>query len=144
MKATEYFTEERLDAIGRSVKAAEKATSGEVRVYIEDRCKNDVLDRAAFLFAELNMHRTELRNGVLFYLAMHDRKFAIIGDAGINAKVPTDFWEGIKSSMTRYFQEGKFAEGLEIGIAMAGTALAEHFPHRKDDVNELPDDIIVK
>ncbi|MBI1287412.1 MAG: TPM domain-containing protein [Flavobacteriales bacterium] len=144
MKASEYFTEARLTAIGSAIKAAEKATSGEIRLYVEDRCKEDVLDRAAFLFGELEMHKTELRNGVLFYLAMQDRKFAILGDGGINAKVEKDFWDGIKAEMLNSFKQGEFAQGLEKGILMAGKALAEHFPYQDDDVNELPDDIIVK
>lgn len=144
MKAKEYFTESRLAEIDAAIKQAERTTSGEIRLYVEDKCKEDVLDHAAFLFGELDMHKTELRNGVLFYLSMQDHKFAILGDGGINAKVPEDFWEHIKEEMVSHFKEGQFAVGLEKGIAMAGKALAEHFPYQKDDVNELPDDIIVK
>ncbi len=144
MKAKDYFTESRLAEIDAAIKQAEKTTSGEIRLYVEDKCKEDVLDHAAFLFGELEMHKTELRNGVLFYLAMQDHKFAILGDGGINAKVPEDFWEHIKEAMVAHFKEGNFAKGLEEGIGMAGKALAEHFPYQKDDVNELPDDIIVK
>jgi uncharacterized membrane protein len=81
---------------------------------------------------------------VLFYLAMQDHKFAILGDGGINAKVPKDFWDHIKESMVTHFKEGMFAEGIEKGIAMAGKALAEHFPYQDGDVNELSDDIIIK
>lgn len=144
MKAAEYFTDQRLADIGVAIKQAEKQTSGEIRLYIEDKCKEDVLDHAAFLFGELNMHKTELRNGVLFYLALQDHKFAILGDGGINAKVEAGFWDNIKEEMVKYFKEGRFAEGLEQGIIMAGEALSTHFPFQKDDVNELPDDIIVK
>lgn len=127
-----------------AIKTAEKNTSGEVRLYVEDKCKEDVLDHAAFLFEELEMHKTELRNGVLFYLAMQDHKFAILGDGGINAKVPKDFWENIKEAMLAHFKEGRFAEGLKQGIDMAGKALAEHFPYQDGDINELSDDIIIK
>ena len=144
MIAKEYFTETRLADLDKAIKAAEKATSGEVRLYVEDKCKEDVLDHAAFLFAELNMHKTELRNGVLFYLALKDRKFAILGDGGINAKVGNDFWNHIKTEMLDFFKEEKFSEGLEKGITMAGEALSAHFPYQKDDVNELSDDIIIK
>jgi uncharacterized membrane protein len=144
LKAQEYFTDERLAKIDAAIKQAEKTTSGEIRLYVEDTCKEDVLDHAAFLFGELKMHKTELRNGVLFYLAMQDHKFAILGDGGINAKVPKDFWDHIKESMVTHFKEGMFAEGLEKGIAMAGKALAEHFPYQDGDVNELADDIIIK
>ena len=144
MKAQGYFTEERLAEIDSAIKVAEKKTSGEIRLYVEDACKEEVLDHAAFLFGELEMHKTELRNGVLFYLAMEDHKFAILGDGGINAKVPDDFWDSIKEAMVSHFKEGKFAEGLKQGIEMAGKALAEHFPYQDGDVNELSDDIIVK
>lgn len=144
MKAAEYFTEARLAEIDKAIKAAEKATSGEVRLYVEDKCNEDVMDRAAFLFGELKMHKTELRNGVLFYLAMTDRKFAVLGDGGINAKVDADFWDQIKAEMLSRFKEEKFAEGLQKGISMAGEALSTHFPYQKGDVNELSDEIIIK
>ncbi len=144
MKAQDYFTEVRLQEIGSAIKQAEKRTSGEIRLYIEDKCKEDVLDHAAFLFGKLEMHKTELRNGVLFYLAMEDHKFAILGDGGINAKVPQDFWNHIKEVMAEKFKNGEFAKGLEVGIEMAGKALAEHFPYQEGDINELSDDIIVK
>ncbi|MFC2175619.1 TPM domain-containing protein [Bacteroidota bacterium] len=144
MKASDYFTQERLATIDLAIKSAEKNTSGEIRLYIEDKCKEDVLDHAAFLFAELEMHKTELRNGVLFYLAIKDRKFAILGDAGINSKVEKDFWNQIKEAMKLEFVKGDFTNGLQMGIRMTGEALAAHFPYQKDDLNELSDDIIVK
>lgn len=144
MKAQDYFTEERLKEIDAAIKQAEKNTSGEIRLYVEDKCNEDVLDHAAFLFGELEMHKTELRNGVLFYLAIQDHKFAILGDGGINAKVPKDFWEHIKEAMVNHFKAGDFAKGLEQGIELAGKALAEHFPYQDGDVNELSDEIIVK
>jgi uncharacterized membrane protein len=87
------------------------------------------------------MHKTKLRNGVLFYLAIKDKKFAILGDAGINAAVPGDFWEKIKNYMQEEFRKGNFTEGLCEGIRMAGEQLKSHFPYQSDDVNELPDDI---
>jgi uncharacterized membrane protein len=127
--------------IVNAIKQAEKNTSGEVRVHIENYSKTDVLDRAADVFAMLKMHKTQLRNGVLFYLALKDQNFAVLGDAGINAVVPNNFWESIKEAMQEHFKKGDFAEGLSIGITMAGEKLKEHFPYQKDDVNELPDDI---
>jgi len=127
--------------IVNAIKRAEKNTSGEVRVHIENHCKVDVLDRAADVFAMLKMHKTQLRNGVLFYLALKDQNFAVLGDAGINAVVPNNFWESIKDAMLENFKKGNFAEGLSVGITMAGEKLKEHFPYQKDDVNELPDDI---
>lgn len=124
-----------------AIKQAEKNTSGEIRVHIERKCKEDVLDHAAFMFDALEMQQTELRNGVLIYLAMEDRQLAILGDVGINQKVASDFWETTKDAMISNFKEGNYAQGLREGILMAGEQLKEHFPYQKNDVNELSDDI---
>jgi uncharacterized membrane protein len=99
------------------------------------------MDRAAYLFRQLDMHKTQLRNGVLFYLALNNRRFAIIGDKGINQKVPENFWDDIKLKMIDHFRDGRFAEGLVYGITVAGEQLKKHFPYYKNDVNELSDDI---
>ena len=139
--AKDLFTEEEQQQIVNAIKEAEKNTSGELRVHIERNCKEDVLDHAAFMFDELEMQKTELRNGVLIYLAVEDRKLAILGDAGINAKVSKDFWDKTRDFMISNFKEGKFTEGLSGGIKMAGEQLKQHFPYQKDDTNELSDDI---
>lgn len=141
MKASTFFSKEQQAQILAAVKEAEMETSGEIRVHIESSLKGDVLDRAAWLFKKLGMHETAERNGVLFYLAVSDRKFAIIGDAGINAKVPGGFWNDISELLKNNFKEGKFTEGLSEGILLAGKHLKMHFPHKSDDVNELPDEI---
>jgi uncharacterized membrane protein len=141
MKASSFFTKEQQNLILESVKVAEKETSGEIRVHIETSCPEDVLDRAAWVFGKLGMNKTAERNGVLFYLAVADRKFAIIGDAGINAKVPEGFWNEISELLKNNFREAKFTVGLSRGIIMAGEQLKAHFPYSKDDVNELPDEI---
>jgi uncharacterized membrane protein len=141
MKASSFFTKEQQAQILASVREAELETSGEIRVHIETTLKGDVLDRAAWLFKKLDMDKTAERNGVLFYLAVEDRKFAIIGDAGINSKVPAGFWDKAKEMMLENFKAGKFTEGLSKGILMAGEQLKTHFPHQSNDVNELPDEI---
>lgn len=136
-----FFSSEEKKRITDAIAEAEKNTSGEIRLHAEGHCKIDVLDRAAYVFKKLGMHETEQRNGVLFYLAVHDRKFAIIGDAGINRVVPADFWNEIKETMLGYFKEGKFTDGLTKGILMAGEQLKANFPFHKDDVNELSNEI---
>jgi uncharacterized membrane protein len=141
MKASSFFSKEQQAQILASVKEAEMETSGEIRVHIETTLKGDVLDRAAWLFNKLGMDKTAERNGVLFYLAVEDRKFAIIGDAGINSKVHAGFWDEISEALKKNFKEGKFTEGLSEGIIKAGIQLKTHFPYNKDDVNELPDEI---
>lgn len=141
MKAKDFFSADEQKQIVEAIRRAEKNTSGEIRVHLEWHCKGDVLDRAAKTFAMLKMHKTELRNGVLIYLAINDRKFAIIGDAGINAKVPDDFWDSTKELMVSHFKENRMVKGLVEGIAHAGEQLKKHFPYQQDDINELSDDI---
>lgn len=136
-----FFTKEEKQSIEDAIRQAELNTSGEIRVHIENKFKGDVLDRAAFIFDKLGMKKTELRNGVLFYLAIKNRKFAIIGDSGINAVVPENFWEDTKEIMAAHFKEGDFTTGLSKGIIEAGNILKKHFPHKSDDINELSDEI---
>jgi len=141
MKASSFFSGEQQAEILAAIRKAEDNTSGEIRVHLETSIQGDVLDRAAWIFKKMKMHETAERNGVLFYLAVDIRKFAIIGDKGINEKVGENFWDSIKHVMEEHFRKGDFSEGLIRGILMAGTQLREHFPFKKGDVNELPDDI---
>ena len=127
--------------IGQAIAEAERNTSGEIRVHLENECNEDVLDHAAYIFKTLKMHKTKLRNGVLFYMSIIDHKFAILGDAGINAKVPEDFWNSIKDQMIADFKAGNVAGGLCKGISMAGEQLKVHFPYGKEDVDELTNEI---
>ncbi len=139
--AKDFFTETQKEDIKNAIQTAELETSGEIRVHIENECDGDVMDRAATVFEKLGMAKTELRNGVLFYLAVKNRKFAIIGDKGINTNVPEDFWDVVKMKMLNHFREGRFSTGLEEGIEMVGIELKKYFPYMSDDVNELPDEI---
>lgn len=128
--------------IVEAIRSAELATSGEVRVHIESRCEEDnPLDRAAWIFQELGMEKTALRNGVLVYVALKSRQFCIIGDAGINSVVPADFWDSAKNLMLKEFAQGHIAQGIASGINRVGVLLKEKFPYQDDDVNELPDAI---
>jgi uncharacterized membrane protein len=135
------FTGQYKAMVRRAIEVAEMDTSGEIRVHIENKCPEDPMDRAAYIFGKLSMHKTALRNGVLFYLAVKDKKFVILGDAGINAVVPSGFWDNISEMLLHHFREDKIAEGLAEGIRMAGEQLKSHFPRQKDDINELTDEI---
>jgi uncharacterized membrane protein len=138
MKSTErLLTEADKIQITKAIETAEKQCSGEIRVHLISHSKGDILDQAAFVFNKLGMHKTEKRNGVLFLLATTDKKFAVLGDAGINTIVPSDFWNIIKEEMQNHFREGNFVTGLEVGIKMAGEALNKYFPYCKDDKDEL-------
>ncbi len=141
-EARYFFSTEEKDRIINAIREAENKTSGEIRVHMEDHCPGgDPLLRALALFKKLGMHKTDLRNGVLFYLAVKDRKFAILADEGINQVVTEGYWDQIKSVMEAHFKEGRFLEGLVQGITMAGEQLKKAFPVSKDDINELPDEI---
>ena len=124
-----------------AIERAELNTSGEIRVHMEAKCKEDSLDHAAFIFEKLGMHKTEQRNGILFYIALNDHKFAVIGDAGINEKVADEFWEKVKNEMIPYFKDGHLAEGLAKGIERAGQELKTYFPYQSNDKNELDNEI---
>ena len=141
MNAEKILTPAKKDEIKAAIKKAEKITSGEIRVVVEDTCKADVLDRAAHLFRKLKMHETKERNGVLIYVSVDDHKFAIIGDAGIHKIVKDDFWNKIKEEMAQHFRQGQIAEGIIHAIHEAGKALSHHFPCQKDDRDELSDEI---
>lgn len=141
MKSSTFFTKEEQAKLLAAIREAENETSGEIRLHIETSIKGDVLDEAAWAFKKLGMDKTAERNGVLFYMVVKDRKFAILGDSGIHAKVPAGFWDCISELLAKNFKEGKFAEGLSEGIILAGKQLKTHFPHQKDDVNELSDEI---
>ena len=140
-RAKDFFSKEQKSEIKKAILNAELDTSGEIRVHIENECNGDALDRASCLFGKLKMDTTELHNGVLFYLALISKKFAIIGDSGINKEVPENFWEDIKTIMAEKFVVGDFTEGLATGITMAGVRLKKHFPRHIDDINELSDEI---
>jgi uncharacterized membrane protein len=141
MSINKFLSQEEEAQVVQAIKAAEHRTSGEIRIHIESVCKGDVLDRAAWLFKQLKMHKTELRNGVLIFLSTSDRKFAILGDAGINAVVPEGFWNDVKDLMISNFAKGDLLQGFVLGIASVGEKLKEFFPYQEDDVNELPDEI---
>jgi len=141
MKPSRFFTREQKDRILDAIHSAESNTSGEIRVHVERLCIGEPTDRAAYLFEKLAMHKTNLRNGVLFYMSYDDHKIAILGDAGINAVVPDNFWDSILEMVAARFREGDFIGGLEAGIKNAGVQLKGHYPHRPDDINELPDEI---
>ncbi|MFN2260733.1 MAG: TPM domain-containing protein [Psychroflexus sp.] len=140
-KVSEFINKKDERDIVEAIKEAELNTSGEVRVHIEHKCDGDPVDRAKAVFEELEMHKTELSNGVLIYVAIDDHQFAIIGDKGINEVVPKGFWESTKDEIISNFKHHHFKNGLVQGILKAGEELKKHFPYQSDDENELNDEI---
>ena len=143
MKAKDFFTKDELNKIVGSIEQAELETSGEIRFHLESRCKGDVLKRAVQVFKNLHMHKTELHNGTLIYLATIDKKYAIVGDKGINEKVPENFWEDVKDEMSEKFKNNEFVTGISNAVLYIGEKLKEFFPYQSDDINELSDDVSI-
>jgi len=141
MSTQKFFTDSQQQAIIKSIENAELNTSGEIRLHVEDTCKINPVDRAIEIFEKLEMHKTELRNGVLFYLATKDKKIAVIGDKGINDIVTENFWDDVKNEIINQFKNNLFSEGICKGIEMAGEKLKMHFPFQVGDTNELSNDI---
>ncbi len=140
-KTEDFLTKQDEQEIVSSIVEAEKNTSGEIRVHIEEHSEKSPLDRAQEVFFELKMNETKDRNGVLFYVCVSDKKFAIIGDKGINEVVETDFWDCTKETVIANFKERNFKKGLVEGILRAGERLKKHFPFQSDDTNELSNEI---
>jgi uncharacterized membrane protein len=143
MSASEEFlsvSEER--AIVDAIKQAEKNTSGEIRVHLEDFSKQPPLERAKEVFLSLEMHKTSARNGVLFYVSVSDHHFVILGDEGINKLVTADFWNDTKDLVISHFKKGNNKEGLVYGILKAGEELKRYFPYCElTDEDELSNEI---
>lgn len=132
--------EEELEVVA-AIKTAEANTSGEIRVHIEKSTTLKHYDRALELFEQLEMFKTEQRNGVLIYVATEDRQFVICGDQGIDAVVSDDFWDTTRDEIATHFKQGHFKQGLVAGILHAGHQLKQFFPWQKDDTNELSNEL---
>ena len=140
-KTEDFLSNAEEQEIVLAIVEAEKNTSGEIRVHIEEHTEKSPLDRAQEVFFELKMDETQDRNGVLFYVCVSDKKFAIIGDKGINEAVESDFWDCTKDTVIANFKEGNFKKGLVEGILRAGERLKKYFPYQSDDTNELSNEI---
>ena len=138
---TTFLTKEDENEIVEAIRLAEKNTSGEIRVHIEQTTSKVPFDRALEVFYELKMNETQLQNGVLIYLAVADKQFVICGDKGINEVVATDFWDSTKEIMANQFKKSNFKQGLIDGITQAGEQLKTYFPWQENDTNELSNEI---
>ncbi len=132
-----------LDLVAQAVAEAERHTSAEIRVHLDHRCPGDAVARAVEVFERLGMHRTAERHGVLIYAAVEDRKLAVIGDAGIHARVGEAFWRRLVADVTVHFREARPRAGFLHAVRDVGQALRRHFPRRPDDPNELTDEVSI-
>lgn len=141
MRAKNFFNLQQQKNIVDAISSAELNTSGEIRLHLVDTTKNDVYQEAISVFESLEMTKTEQRNGVLIFLAVRDKKFAILGDKGINDIVPANFWDSVRDEMIMFFKKQDFEQGIIAGITAVGEKLKAHFPYSKDDENELSNEI---
>jgi uncharacterized membrane protein len=137
----QFFTKAEQDKLIEAIQQAELNTSGEIRVHVEPKCSVNPEDRAKEVFSQLGMHETELKNGVLVYLAYESRVFAIIGDKGIHEKVSNTFWDAERDTMKTYFSKQDYLNGIQVVIKDVGSKLKQHFPFQSDDTNELSNEI---
>ena len=141
MALVDFIPSEGQRRIADAITAAERQTTGEICVHVTPRCRGDVMKRAARTFNRLHLYTTKRRNAVLIFVAYEDRKFAILGDTGINAVVPRGFWDGEVEELTNYLKAGRPVDGLCAIIARMGERLSEYFPGERDDENELSNEV---
>ncbi|HKK77144.1 MAG TPA: TPM domain-containing protein [Saprospiraceae bacterium] len=136
-----FFNEKEEAAIIKSIQEAEQNTSGEIRVHLHEAIDKSLMQDAKMAFRKMGMQKTRARNGVLVFLVPAEKKFAILGDKGINEVVPDDFWEEVKDKMQHFFRRGLFADGVCAGIEQVGAQLGVYFPYQNNDKNELSNEI---
>ena len=143
-KRKDFFSPDERARIIDAIRVAEMQTSGEIRLFVESRCKYvDPVDQASEIFWRLKMDQTVERNGVLIYVAIKDHQLAIIGDEGIHQRVGSQFWDKEVVNMLKHFQNKEFVAGVIAVVEDIGEALRTHFPYvTSTDKNELPDDIV--
>lgn len=139
--ASDLLTDEQEQRIIKQIQQAEKKTSGEIRVHIENQCSGDALTRAARIFHELGMDETEQQNGVLIYIACDDHKAAVYAGKGIHKQVEDHFWNDVLQVLIEHFKKEEYEEGIADAVQIVGKKLTEMYPYERGDVNELRDDI---
>ena len=140
----QFASEADLEAVRQAISEAEAGTSAEIRVHLDHRCPVDPMARARDVFERLSMHRTAARHGVLVYVAIADRKLAVIGDRGIHERVGEGYWQRLVADVLAHFREERPRDGLLHAVAALGAALRQHFPRSPDDRNELRDEVSIE
>lgn len=135
------FSKEEEQRLEKVISLAEKGTFGEIRLHVDRYCKTDPLFKAANIFSHLGMEETKGRSGVLIYIAVEEKKLAIIGDTGINQKVGSEFWNKEKEVLVTHFKNHRMVDGLELVISQIGDKLRDYFPQNADNKNELSNEI---
>jgi len=140
-KVESFLTTREEKVVIQAIQKAEKNTSGEIRVHIENKTEKPTLERAKEVFLYLKMDQTRQRNGILLYVGVSSKEFAILGDEGINKLISEGFWEEEKKMVLQHFSQNNYEKGLVLAIEKVGEKLKNYFPYDKDDTNELPNEI---
>ncbi len=141
MRARKFIEHLRHNDLVEAIRAAEKKTSGEIRVFITRKPVEAPVEAAQAHFLRLGMNKTRDRNAVLIFVAPRSHKFAVIGDIGVHTRCGDDFWQQMAAEISGHFRGQNFNQGLLHAIRKAGELLAQHFPPKPDDRNELPDEV---
>jgi uncharacterized membrane protein len=141
MALIDFIPSEGQRRIADAITDAERHTTGEICVHVTPRCRGNVMKRAVRTFNRLHLYTTKRRNAVLIFIAYEDRKFAILGDTGINEVVPDGFWDGEVEELGRYLTAGRPVDGICAIIARMGERLSQYFPGERDDENELSNEV---
>lgn len=144
MNTKEFLATIDQERIVQAICTAEEKTSGEIRVHIQPKAHGEIRNVAERTFERLGMTKTDLRNGVLLFIAAEEQRFVILGDRGINDKVPAGFWDEIAAKLTIHFKNREFTDGIVEAIHSAGEELRHYFPRAEGDVNELTNEINVE
>lgn len=130
--------------IAEAIRNAELLTSGEIRVYVAKHCKQTAIEKASFIFQDLKMHETKLRNAVLIFICPIDRKAAIVGDSGINSVIESNFWDNTLTELIAYCSKDLITEGICIAVEKVGDLIKKIYPYQEGDINELDNETILE
>ena len=137
-----FLSADEIRRIELKIAAAEMLTSAEFKIIIAKRAWLGLKKKAVRLFKKYRLDKTEERNAVLILIVEKDQQFLIYGDEGIHSKVGTVHWEAIRDVMLDHFKQGKYADGLGLGIFLLADCLTEHFPANRDQPNRISNEII--
>ena len=144
MQQKEFLAQLDQKRVVDAIAAAELQTSGEIRIHIQPKPRGELRVVAERTFERLGMTKTALRTGVMLFIACEEQRFTILGDRGIDEKVPAGFWDEIAAKLTVRFKSGEFTDGIVEAIHSAGEQLRQFFPRAEDDVDELPNEINIE
>ncbi|MBF0298131.1 MAG: hypothetical protein HQK51_05390 [Oligoflexia bacterium] len=109
-----------------------------------DKMKKRVKEQAIMAFYQNCLYNTRSQTGILIFISILERQVFILGDRGINQKIPPGFWNTLTQELVSGIRQGKAGESICRIIEKCGHELAKHFPYLADDKNELSDNLILK